>query len=174
MFYELDITFSSRCWLWSCLQRALLRAFTSFCCSIFPGVAPPLLVELARLYMARFESRSLVSKRSTFFGNTRCLSNFRESASARVGHNSGWAIATYILQRSMDVHKMFGLGEFDVAMRGTLINNIFLTFAKRGPQRPGVDHDGNTRSGIGFVGPRWDIFKRSCRVIPQPLRPPKK
>ena len=51
------------------------------------------------------KSLSLVSERSTFLV-TRVAYLISAGWLARVSHNSGWAIATQILQRSMGVHKM--------------------------------------------------------------------
>ena len=85
------------------------------------------------------KSLSLVSECSTFFGNTRCLSNFRELVGARwprrrVGHYSvAWVYIKFLHSEGnwIQHEKTSGLGEFDVAMRGTLITNTFFVHFER-------------------------------------------
>jgi len=77
-----------------------------------------------------FKSRRFVSKRTAFFGNTYCLSNFHELARARlpqqnVGLRIFWLhenLKKYGPQNgeiNWVLHKKgFGTGKFDAAMRG--------------------------------------------------------
>jgi len=77
--------------------------------------------------MARgIKSRRFVSRRTAFFGNTCCLSNFRELAPEHwirpLGRGSNIPLATRKsgrFQATVANEKKFGTGEFDAAMRGS-------------------------------------------------------